>query len=891
MNQPRFIDSVSPFKSWAEKYRSVGYISPIPLPPGKKNPPPTGFTGHGGSDVGEQQLAKWLAGTDPGQRYPIAKCNIGIRLSCVGDEFEMVGIDVDHHPEDKDDPKEGGPQLEYLETLYGKLPSTWTSSARTNGVAGIRFFLAPKGLAWRGDCGVHGPDIDIISRCYRFAVVFPSINPDAGNRQYWWYPPGFRPDGDLDSINRDHWGLIPNPARLPHLPDPWVNWLTDHKTPEIGVPQDMNSTPKQLMRWALKSFAPNDEMCEYLEAMSAKWIKKLENPKGHDILTAAHYHMLMCGSQEWHHGWKFAVKAFEKAYVETVLGRHKRTLREAEREIERSRTGALRKIKGAADEKPHYFGTEDPCDLVANQPGPIIAGEDDIVANFPRGKAKTPDQYTLNDDGNAEHWLDLHAGLVLYVYNVYQKWIIWDGERWHVDDKDVIAHHLYRRVKEAQVLYANKVYADYLKVAGTPKATELKTLHQRWTTHARQSGMTPNISRALEAAKSVRGEDITIKFEDLDSDRRALGVQNGVVRFKHKDEVTGGNWRDVIEVVENDKSLLLTKNTGVPYIPFSRQQDTRGYLLFVDFLQRFIAPSINLKYFQKLCGSCLLGINTEKMALFFWGEPNTGKSTIVTLMLKAIGEGYGCTRNPDIFRSVHLNPALASALSTRIMAVGELGDNTINSDLFKNLSGGHDPVTCELKGKNNLVTSIPQFTILVHTNNEPNVPGEDVAFHSRLWVVPFKHEATDAELTEGKEQQTQLLSEGLTACLAWLIEGCAKFVIEGLHPKPAELVAATKEFVSNLSDISSFARDWLAPDPGGFVQNKDLLNHFVSWAVGNNLDIRGWSQPKLSRRLKDLGFKAHSQRGEIDGKRIGEPMRGFKNIKMVKGKEGSSDEM
>lgn len=872
VNQPRFIGSAEPFKQWAEKYLESGY-APIPLPPGKKNPPPTGWTGRPGKISDRDQVNRWMDSLDLNHKLftnGIAKANIGIRLSTItvdGVEYDMVGIDVDHHPEDKDDPKNGGPQLEYFEKKLGKLPETWCSSARINGISGIRLFLAPAGLMWRGDLGFGGEDIDIISKNYRFAVCFPSTNPDANNRQYWWYPPGFAPNGE----HPEGYGFIPDPVSLPQLPDKWVDYCTQGRIRDVGIPMDMDSTRKQLDRWATRNFAPNKELCEYMAVTLDKWKVKLEaSSKSHNVLTAAHNHMLKCGAEEGHMGWGKAVAEFEKYYIADVLARSKRTITEAQKEIGRSRYGALRRIKGLADEKMEagkaYFATMDECDRPPGGGGEILKDPPKDIGRWPVSTSKkSPNEYTLNDDGNGLHWLDIHDGLVRYVPNVLQKWMIWDGSKWVVDEKNVIARFLYRRVKERQETYAEELKQAWLAVQGTQLEKERKALYHNWKRFSLASGNVRDQDRALQAASSVR-EGIAIKYEELDNDRRALGCTNGVVRVTKSGD---------IEIIENSKDLLITKNTGRPYIPL-KEQKTEGKRLFKEFLDKFVAGSgHDLDYFQKLCGSVILGDNPEKRAIFFHGVTDTCKSTMLQLMVNALGD-YAGTRQPDIFKSKVLNPQLAHALSLRLVGVSELGDNTINSELFKNITGG-ETITVELKGSNNLISAVPQFTLIVTTNGIPNVPGEDTAFRNRLLVAKFTHQATDLDKLSGR--QAKLYEHGLDAVLAWLIEGAAKYTREGLLPIPLHMQMATEEFASNLSDIADFVSTYVMDDPDGFVRGEDMYMKFNQWASKNNFNVKGWTGGKLTHRLKGMGYKQIQKR--MEG--FTNPQRGWVGVSLVGG--------
>jgi len=971
----RHFGSARPYGDFAKKYRENGWKNPIPLPAKKKGPPPKGTTGHNAPNVNGELISHWI------EREP--KNNIGLRLHSIefGDwkfdaqndqwqdlenkTFDVIGIDIDEHPEED---KTGWSQYLTLAEGYkhkgkvvkglGPLPNTWTSSARSNSKAGIRFFLAPSGLYWRGDCGRFGSNIDVISPAYRFAVVFPSFHPKAGNDgigQYLWYAPGFAPDG------QDFSAEIPKVKELPLLPDSWVEFLTQGYIKYEAIPMDMTSSYEELKSWATVYFANHKGMCKSddprkpgMEDRLAKRLAELNDSEegldrgSHPLLTKVHYEFFSMGSVNGHTGWMTAIKEFENAWRADVLARHKRTTKEADSEIERSRTGALRKLKGKWEEFAvngnSYFKDYDPCIADASPNGDcggskdvegavlsreaklaeaklsvvgkgfsgdwITKGDNGIGekggsgsegsgkgktgeggglatgGGFPRTKAREPGDYELNDDGNAKHFLDLHKGYILWIPNGPCNWLLWypkairrpsvgggvgdgvtvEGGRWRFDEIDLTAT-LFRRVKERQQKYAKKLTADYMRVkgqSGSQANKGLGTLAKRWENWANRSGFHGAIKSALSAAKSVRGGQISVLFEELDADRRVLGCNGQVIKIERDGQIS---------IMENSRELLITKDTHVKYLPLKEQRRLikepgyyqylelslaevenleRGYFAFRLFLKRF-RPMDDLGYFQKLCGSVLLGDTPEKAVWFFWGEPDSGKTTMIELLRKTLGD-YACARSPDIFKSVHLNPALATALSMRLMAVHEMGDNEINCPLFKTLSGG-DQVAVEMKGQNNIITDVPQFTVIVDTNTIPRVPNEDLAFRNRLRVIRFRHKATDWEKgKEGKKAQQELYEFGREACLAWLVEGASRYVTEGLDPVPDEIRLATTEFTSQLSDISVFVEECLVKKEGEFTRNEDIKAYLEAWLLRNNLDLRGWTQSKITQRLKDMGY-------------------------------------
>lgn len=395
----RFIGSVNPFKDKAQEYKNKGWTNPVPLPPKAKEPPPTGFTGRAGKEVTQDVLDNWLEKAEHGANLGLHLGFSVARSDGTGSEC-VIGIDVDDNEDNPERPKTGGTQLKKIERVLGKLPDTWISSARDDGISGIRFFIAPGGLEWRGNCGdAGGPHIDIVSKQHKYSVVFPSIHPNGG--QYVWYPPGVKPlginylsetlnGGDWDRIGSGYKVIggtaIPLVADLARLPDKWVDFLTRGRIEDRGAwVVDMDSGLKELQNWAKNAFVAGtgravDErfgrsddiggMCKALADAVAKHLERIDvSEERHYPLQDAHWHLLSLGA-EGHHGWLNAVKAVEKAWLSRIeselasggtassstvglvgtggSGSGARTMDKARKELMRSREGALRKLRGKA---------------------------------------------------------------------------------------------------------------------------------------------------------------------------------------------------------------------------------------------------------------------------------------------------------------------------------------------------------------------------------------------------------------------------------------------------------------------------------------------------------------------------------------------------------------
>jgi hypothetical protein len=144
----------------AQTYVDLGWTGVIPLPPAKKWPPPSSYTGWNGRDPSPAMIKMWME-QEVGDYQ--AASNIALRAAA-----DQLGIDVDHYGD-----KQGGATLFALEQKLGPLPPTYVTTSRTDGVSGIRMFRVEPGLRWPTG---PGKDIEFIHKGHRYAIVWPSVH-------------------------------------------------------------------------------------------------------------------------------------------------------------------------------------------------------------------------------------------------------------------------------------------------------------------------------------------------------------------------------------------------------------------------------------------------------------------------------------------------------------------------------------------------------------------------------------------------------------------------------------------------------------------------------------------------------------------------------------------
>lgn len=175
----------------APHYLELDYM---PMPVRGKRLLVAGATGYAGI-VTPQKVEEW--GTT------FSEAHIALRAD------GWLGIDVDCY-----NGKTGDIQLAELEAELGPLPRTVSSTSRgEESKSRIYLYRVEHDVPRRSKAA---PDIEVVHKFHRYAVVFPSIHPDTRERYHWY---GF--DGEFLSKEGP-----PPVAQLPLLPDAWDEFLT-----------------------------------------------------------------------------------------------------------------------------------------------------------------------------------------------------------------------------------------------------------------------------------------------------------------------------------------------------------------------------------------------------------------------------------------------------------------------------------------------------------------------------------------------------------------------------------------------------------------------------------------------------------------------------------------
>lgn len=333
--------------------------------PGRKTAPPYGFTGHGAKMPDGGDVGLWLSG-------PEAECNIGLRLPP-----GVIGLDVDQYAKDGTT-KVGGASLAALEAKYGALPPTWITSARTDGVSGIRLYRVPthdaegREINWPGEAG---PNIEIIQTGHRYALVWPSVNPEAGGAMYQWFA--------------YNWATVCHcPPELDEIPELPAAWVTGLALPYERT-EKMELGAGALQQWwdQLREGTP----CPVIERQLQAALQSLAADAGsrHEAARDAARAIAAFGG-EGHSGAPAALGTLGSGF-EKVIGEQ----RAAAGEWQRLLSGAC-KLAASKNPQPRQLDPCRPPDVTFSAGGigsPIAATGTPVTASIPVAGLTLPEQF------------------------------------------------------------------------------------------------------------------------------------------------------------------------------------------------------------------------------------------------------------------------------------------------------------------------------------------------------------------------------------------------------------------------------------------------------------------------------------------------------------------
>jgi putative DNA primase/helicase len=467
--------------------------------------------------------------------------------------------------------------------------------------------------------------------------------------------------------------------------------------------------------------------------------------------------------------------------------------------------GTAEALKALAAQTPEYE------DETANQPE-VQAGPD-IAEPIYSGSANRSAHH-LTDLGNARRLVEKYGGDLRFC-PAWNKWLLWDGARWAVDNTGDV------------VRLAKETVLGLYDEAASEQDEERRRVLGKWAVASESRG---RITAMVELAKTERG--IAISPDDLDADPWLLNCMNGTLDLR-----TGELW-------EHRRKDLCTKRVPIHY------DSTATCPRFQAFLEKIMGGSSGLiGFLQRAIGYAITGITKEHVIFIWHGSGANGKTTLIEVVRTMLGE-YAKTADSSLLmvsKNDGVRNDVARLAGARFVSAAETeSGRRLAETLVKQLSGG-DKVTARFLFAEHFEFD-PQFKIFLATNHRPAIRGNDKGIWRRIRLVPFSTTIPDDQ--QDKELPEKLRAE-LPGVLAWTVRGCLEWQEQGLGTPP-EVNAATESYRQDMDVLGTFIAERCLQRPGVKAPTGALYRAYVGWC--DETGEKHLSQQEFGLRLEERGF-------------------------------------
>lgn len=423
----------------------------------------------------------------------------------------------------------------------------------------------------------------------------------------------------------------------------------------------------------------------------------------------------------------------------------------------------------------------------------------------------------FSDYGNAQRVIACYGADLRYCYE-FRKWLVWDVQRWAVDEGERA-----RKLSQATILE----FARQATAANNREALKF----------AASCLNSQRISNALREAQP----HLTIAPVDLDTHPDLLNFANCTLDLK-----TG-------YAHPQRPEDFITKLVHHDYVSQAECP------LFLTFLKRITANHPGLiSYLQRAFGYSLTGHTKEKAVFLLHGRGDNGKSTLLTLFLKLLEEYAGLLQIDTLMvrqESNNTQADLADLRGARFVMTSETEEGQrLAEGKLKRITQGMGRIKATRKYENPI--EFPEsHKLWIDANHLPIVRGTDNAIWNRLHPVPF--DITIPKAGQDRDLPAKLAAES-EGILAWAVAGAARWYKDGLG-RPGDVDQASQSWRAASDQIGRFIEEACMTAERVQAKAHPLYLAYKSWA------IEGGEQAETERVFGERMAERYTRKKEAGG--------------------------
>jgi P4 family phage/plasmid primase-like protien len=319
----------------------------------------------------------------------------------------------------------------------------------------------------------------------------------------------------------------------------------------------------------------------------------------------------------------------------------------------------------------------------------------------------------------------------------------------------------------------------------------------------------------------------------MDVNPYLICFKNGVFDFKEK-IFRNGHPEDNISMC-----------TNIDYIPLNMDIHKNIVDEINTFMEQIFPIPELCRYMWEHLASCLIGTSPNQTFNYYIGDGQNGKSVLINLMEKVLGDYKGdvplslITEKRGKVGGVTPEIVQLKGIRYAVMAEPRKGD-IINEGIMKQLTSGKDPIQGRAPFMIQTISFIPQFKLVVASNNFMDVKSNDHGTWRRIRAVPYVSLFTDNPIEGDTEKPYQFkidkyIDEKFDLWKEVFASMLVKIVCEtgGLVRDCNIVLEKSNEYRKSQDYISEFVQDRIIREKDGRVKKTEINNEFAIWYMSN----------------------------------------------------------
>lgn len=398
-------------------------------------------------------------------------------------------------------------------------------------------------------------------------------------------------------------------------------------------------------------------------------------------------------------------------------------------------------------------------------------------------------------------------------------------------DADLIARDLFAR---EQIIYCAGTFYEYREGCYCPISEE--AIRRRVLDLVRNRGSMNKIKDIIYRIQGYANVEI-----DEINNTPFLNLKNGLFDL------------DQLILSPHDTSVKSTIQLEVNFDPSAKCEK---WIKTLD--EIFEGNQDKISTLQEFFGLCLTREVKYEKALLSIGEGSNGKSVILYILARLLGQS-NCSAIPlEMFDNTHYLANLFGKLaniSLETNAKSGMYDST-----FKSIISG-DLITADPKFKNPF-SFRPFCKLIFAMNNLPRVDDKTDAFFRRLLILRFERQFKEQE--QNKNLKDELIPE-LNGIFLWCLEGLKRLKQRGYFDIGEGMQKEISEYRKENNNVILFVEELCSLGPKFFAVKEILYKGYAIWC-----DLSGYKALGMIKFGKELAkhYKLSKDDRMTDGIRI-----------------------